>query len=137
MLKNIEVILSMIAPALTLLCTTLVFLKGKIKNKRMKNILENASKITSQIIPLIEQAEEFVNYSGEEKKEYVLTKLERYAINNKLKFDKEEISNKIEELITMSKQVNSKSKTVNKEALNCNNYNDIEEKLKQIVGGVK
>lgn len=132
MLKNIEVILSMLAPALTLLCTTLVFLKGKIKNKRMKNILENASKITSQIIPLIEQAEKFVNYSGEEKKEYVLTKLLGYAINNKLKFDKEEISNKIEELITMSKQVNSKT-----EGMNCNNCNEIEAKIKQIVGGVK
>ena len=57
---------------------------------------------------LIIDAEAFVNYSGAEKKEYVLTKANRFAIENKIPFNETELSDKIEELIILSKEVNKR-----------------------------
>lgn len=121
MKEKIEVILSIMAPLLTLLCTTIVFFQKFVKNKRLKYMLEHAEKITKMIIPYIVEAEELINYTGVEKKEYVMTKLNQYAIENKLKFDSNIISSKIEELLSMSKKVNYKEdidNNVEKEMLN-------------------
>lgn len=121
MKEKIEVILSIMAPLLTLLCTTIVFFQKFVKNKRLKYMLEHAEKITKMIIPYIVEAEELINYTGVEKKEYVMTKLNQYAIENKLKFDSNIISSKIEELLSMSKKVNYKDdidNNVEKEMLN-------------------
>lgn len=121
MKEKIEVILSIMAPLLTLLCTTIVFFQKFVKNKRLKYMLEHAEKITKMIIPYIVEAEELINYTGVEKKEYVMTKLNQYAIENKLKFDSNIISGKIEELLSMSKKVNYKDdidNNVEKEMLN-------------------
>ncbi len=52
-----------------------------------------------------------MHYSGEEKKEYVMTKANRYAIENDIAFDEDAVSEKVEELITLSKEVNAKAGT--------------------------
>ena len=72
-------------------------------------MLEKAEEVTKNIIPFIVEAEKFINYTGIEKKNYVMTRLNQYAIANDIKFDQEEISNKIEELVELTKQVNKKS----------------------------
>ena len=54
----------------------------------------------------MEIAEQFTNYSGEEKKEYVMTRVNQFALENKIKFDSEAVNEKIEELIGLSKKVN-------------------------------
>ena len=48
---------------------------------------------------------------GEEKKEYVMTKANRYAIENGIAFDETAVSDKVEELIALSKEVNAKDTT--------------------------
>lgn len=60
------------------------------------------------LLPYIEKAEKFVNYTGEEKKEYVMTQVNRYALENGIKFDYNVVSSKIEEYIELSKEVNAK-----------------------------
>ena len=55
----------------------------------------------------MEIAESFANYSGEEKKEYVITKVNQFAIENGIKFDLQMVTEKIEEMIELSKKVNS------------------------------
>lgn len=131
--ESIQVYLSFLAPCVTLLFTTVVFLQKFVKNKRLKKILEKTEEITREIIPCIAEAEKLSNYSGTEKKEYVMTKLNQYAIKNNISFDEEEASRRVEELVALTKEVNiskSTEKIVNKEP------QSIEEKIKNIMEGL-
>lgn len=108
--ENIQMYLSFLAPCVTLLLTTVVFLQKFVKNKKLKKILEKTEKITKEIIPYISDAEKLSHFSGEEKKEYVMTKLNKFAIENKIDFNEELTSQRIEELISLTKEVNCKNK---------------------------
>lgn len=109
-MENLSLILSTIATAIGLLITTLTFLLKFIKSAKAKKIAENIISIGNAIIPYIEQAELFANYSGAEKKEYVMTKANQFAIKNSINFDANLVSEKIEELVKLSKEVNSRDK---------------------------
>lgn len=112
MIANLEVILSVAGTALGLLITTITFLSKFLESAKAKKVAENIVKIGEAMIPYIEQAEAFVHYSGAEKKEYVLTKANRFAIENDIKFDAEAVSNKIEELVDLTKKVNKPNQVV-------------------------
>lgn len=107
-LENLRLILSLLAPALGLLCTTVIVLQKLVKNQKLKRILEKTEEITKQIIPCIIEAEKNLHYTGEKKKKMVMTKLNQYAIEKHLGFDEAAISQKIEQYIDLTKQVNSK-----------------------------
>ena len=99
-MDKIKIIISLLATTLSLLFTTSLSLFKFI----------NSKKLNKKIIDLMKIAKEFTNYSGIEKKEYVLTKLNQLSIDNKVNFDIEKASSKIEELISLSKNVNAKEK---------------------------
>ena len=61
------------------------------------------------ITPLILEAEKFVHYTCQEKKEYVMTKTMQQARDANIKFDEIEASYKIEELVGLTKLVNIKT----------------------------
>ncbi len=125
--ENIHIYLSLLAPVLGLLCTTAVFLQKFVKNKKLKKILEKTEQITKEIIPCITEAERYSNYTGEEKKSYVMTKLNQLAIEQHLNFDYDKISNKIEDLIELTKKVNYQPRE-NLEVIHNVIENKIEEK---------
>lgn len=127
-MEEIKMYVSYITPILTIICSFLIFLKNKIKKKQVSKMVEKTEELMKRIIPYIEEAERFTNFSGEEKKEYVMTKLKGYAINFGIDFDENSISNKVEELIELSKKVNT-FKDENKES--------IENRIKKIIGGIK
>lgn len=108
-MENLEIIISVAGAALGLLVTTVTFLSKFIKNAKGKKVAENIIKIGNAMIPYIQEAETFLNYSGEEKKQYVMTKANQFAIDNNIPFDAEAVSDKIEELIGLTKQVNVKT----------------------------
>ena len=116
-MENLSLILSTIATAVGFLVTTLTFLLKFIKNAKAKKIAENVITIGNAIIPYIEQAESFINYSGAEKKEFVMTKANQFAINNGIEFNAGLVSAKIEELVKLSKEVNSRDKDKAQKAL--------------------
>lgn len=64
--------------------------------------------ISEQLNAFIVEAEQFKNYTGKEKKNYVLTKMNQFSIENGIKFSSEFISEKIEEIISLTKNVNTK-----------------------------
>lgn len=138
-LEDIQLFLPFLAPALGLLFTTIVFLKKFVKNKKLKKVLEKAEEITKEIIPCIMEAEKFVNYTGEEKKNFVMTKLNQFAIVNNIKFNEEETSNKIEQLVSLTKEVN-----VNNTSNYINNVqiqeeikkDSIEQQIQNIIAGL-
>ena len=108
-MENLEIILSAAGTALGLFVTTVTFLAKFIKNAKGKKVAENIVKIGNAMIPYIQEAETFLNYSGEEKKQYVMTKANQFAIDNNIPFDAEAVSDKIEELIGLTNQVNVKT----------------------------
>lgn len=139
-LEDIKLCLSFLAPVLGLLCTTAVFLKKFVKNKNLKKILEKAEIITKEIIPCILEAEKFVNYSGEEKKTYVMTKLNQFAIANNIIFDEATTSSKVEELVALTKEVNvnNTSNNIKHEVIEEEiQKNDIEKQIQSIIAGLR
>lgn len=107
-MESLELWLSIIGTALSLLITTLVFVIKFIKCYRAKKKMLNTSLLFEAVAPIVEIAESYSNYSGEEKKQFVLTKVNQFALENNIPFNADDISKKIEELIELSKQVNAK-----------------------------
>ena len=110
-MEMLEVIVSLSGAALGLLITAMTFIVKFCKSAKAKKIAEQTIEIANAVLPYIEQAEKFVSYSGEEKKEYVMTKANQYAIYNGIAFDEAAVSAKVEELISLTKQVNVRKKT--------------------------
>lgn len=131
-IENIKMYISFLTPILGLICTTAIFLQKTVKNKKLKKVLEKTEEITKNIIPLIKEAEKLTNYSGEEKKEYVITRLQQYAISNNIDLDLEYISSRIEELIELTKVVNANSDNNNAESNVI-----VEEKIAKLVASMK
>ncbi len=105
-MEKIEQIIIIAANCLGLLATFTGFLIPLVKNVKAKNKLVALNKLTSTLQTLIIEAEEFTNFTGTEKKEYVMTKANRYAIKNKIPFDEQLVSDKVEDLVALSKEVN-------------------------------
>ena len=137
--EDIKLFFPFLAPTLGLLCTTIVFLKKFVKNKKLKKVLEKAEKLTKEIIPCIMQAEKFINYTGEEKKNFVMTKLNQFAISNNIKFNEEETSSKVEELVALTKEVNvnNTSNFINETKINEEIKKDsIEQQIQNIIASL-
>lgn len=136
-IERIKQLLTNITPLIGLLSTTIIFFRSSVKNKSLRKLLTKSEEILSKIVPSIEEAESFINYSGEEKKEYVLTKLNRYALENNIFFDNEVIEAKIEEYIRLTKTVNTgKPKNSNK-IVPINKTDDIVDAIKNIINELK
>lgn len=107
-MENFELILSLAGTAFSLFVACIIFIIKIVQAIRSKKQTINATLLEEAIPPLMEIAEKFQNYSGKEKKEYVMTKINQFAIENKLHFDANTISDKIEQLIKLTKEVNAK-----------------------------
>ena len=110
-MQKLELILSMAGTAFGLGITALTFMIKFVRGAKAKRAAERLIKIGNAVIPFIEQAEKFTHYTGAEKKEYVLTKANQFAIEKGIDFNAAEVGAKIEELVTLTKQVNFKAIT--------------------------
>ena len=104
---DLEFLFSMLGTALGILITILTFIIKLSKNTKVRKNAEKLLLLTNQIATYVKEAEGFSNYTGVEKKNYVLTKMNQFSIDNNVKYNEEYISNKIEELIDTTKVVNS------------------------------
>ena len=109
-MEKLEVILSLAVTALGLLATTITFtikfiaaVKAKTKELKKKNLFD-------ALVTFIQEAEKFVCSTGAEKKEIAINKAMAFAAANGIDFPLDEVSEKIESLIAMSKQVNAPAK---------------------------
>lgn len=98
-----------------ILITSVSFLIPLIKNQKAKAAAETALKIAQQVQPYIVEAEKFINYSGDEKLAYVVTKANQYAISQNIKFDAVAVTEQIENLVALTKKVNKREKDIKKE----------------------
>lgn len=107
-MEYIEKIVTIVSACIGLLATITGFLVPLVKSVKAKNRLVAINKLTTELQTLIIDAEAFVNFSGEEKKEYVMTKANRYAIENKIPYNEADVSQKVEDLVALSKEVNKR-----------------------------
>lgn len=117
MLENVNLWLTIISTALGIIITVLGFSIRLIKNEKARKIAEKAKKIADDALKMtnflkngIVEAEKFTHYTGEEKKNYVLTITNQFAIQNNIDFDKEEVGKQIDELVALTRQVNQREK---------------------------
>lgn len=110
MLENFQLLLQILYYSLGILIVVVSFLIPLVKNAKAKKALKTTLDIATAIRPYVIEAEKFVNYTGAEKLNYVMTKANQYAIENGLKFDAEATKKEIEELIELTKQVNKREK---------------------------
>lgn len=109
-MENIEWILSLAATVLSLFVACVSFLIKLIKTVREKIRNKKHSELMESVAPIMEIAENYTQYKGVDKKEYVMDKVNLYAAENGLLYDAKAVAEKIEELIEFSKQVNKREK---------------------------
>lgn len=81
-----------------------------IKQGKYKNLFkgENAKHTVMDILrEAMVTVENFANYTADEKKEYVMTKVNQYCIDNNITYDATLTAENIEKMIDFSKGVNS------------------------------
>jgi hypothetical protein len=109
-MEKLEIILSLSGTGLGLLITAVTFMAKFIKNSKAKKAAESVVEIGNAVLPYIKQAETFINYSGAEKKEYVITKANQFALEHGIRFDAASVAVKVEELVKLTKEVNKREK---------------------------
>ena len=115
-ITTLEIILKIVSFVVGAIVTGLTILAPYLKNSKAKKIAENVIEISQIAQTYIVEAEKFIHFSGAEKKEWVLTKTNQFAIENKIPFDKNLASNTIENIIKLTKQINIREKDINKSA---------------------
>lgn len=109
---NTETIMTVCALIGTLLSLLGLFfsLLAKSKNKKARTIAESMLEVIDFCKDAVRIAEEFTNFSGEEKKAYATTLVKQKCIEEGIKINDTEISNDIENIISISKNINSRNK---------------------------
>lgn len=80
--------------------------------KAIKNAIQtkNWNALKTELQSFITKAEGFSNFTGTEKKEIVLAWASNFCISRGMKFDADKVSNEIEELVKLTKNVNQREK---------------------------
>ena len=107
-MENMEIILSLAGTAISLLVACITFIVKLVRSIRARVREEGAAALMNAVAPIVEIAETFIGYSGAEKKEYVLTKVNQYALESGIEFDASAVSDRIEQLVELSRQVNKR-----------------------------
>lgn len=112
-MEKLEIILSLGGTVISFIITLIFVIIKLIKWKKNYKSLEEEKELYDLVDDLMSIAETYNNYLGKEKKEYVITKLNQFAIENEIDFDKEKVDERIEKLIKLSKNVNYKKTNTN------------------------
>lgn len=105
-----NMLLTSVISACGLAISTITFIIKFFTSIRDKKFLSQMLLVSEAIIPLVEEAERFVNFSGIEKKEFVMTRVIELMNSNHWKISKETVSDKIESFVSLSKKVNAFTK---------------------------
>ena len=106
-MEKLELNISLLGARVATVATAATFIAKFVKSVTAKRVAEQTIEICNALLPFVEQAESFVHYSGEEKKQFVMTKANRYALCRGLAFDEQLVGEKVEELVALTKSVNT------------------------------
>lgn len=68
------------------------------------------NKVAKMTLDMMKKAENFTHYSGEEKKAFVMTSVNRFAMEKRYGFNSEKVSDFIEKSIEATKRINRRAK---------------------------
>lgn len=103
----LEILIWVIGTAIPFTVALIMSIKKTIKEK-------NWTKIETVLPEFIIKAEQFLNYKGAEKKEYVKTQLGLFCIENGIHFDHEKFEKEIDKIVELTKKVNARDKDIPK-----------------------
>lgn len=90
--------------------------KAKKNAEKVVKALSGFELICRNIQSLVVKAEQFRNFSGAERKEWVMTQLRIVALENSIVFDESAVSEKVEEVVSTTNKVNV-NKNVSRETI--------------------
>lgn len=108
---------------LSLVTTILSVIIKHTKSEKTKNTATSILNIVDKIQGLIIEAEKHVNYSGNDKFDFVMTRMKAFLMANKIAINEDTIIDLIEKEIVLSKNVNTNAniENVSRETLNNKN----------------
>jgi len=68
------------------------------------------NKIMQILYALVMDAEKFSNYNGQEKKEFVKSRLAVYTLKNKIIFDEKRFETAIDDIVKLTREVNKRER---------------------------
>ena len=107
-MENLEYIFSLVGTVLSFLVALLTLVLKLMKVLKDKSITEDREKLVEKLLELVVEAEGMLDYSGKEKKAYVMEKVSEFASREDIEADLEFVSEEIEKLVELSKQVNAR-----------------------------
>lgn len=111
-METIHAIILLLSTVLPLLGTAITFISKFIKSDKGKKTTQDLLTLTSTMEDLMMKAEKFTDYTGEQKKIYVLRCVKNIALSAGREFNEAYAGDLLEKLINFSKGVNtSKTKT--------------------------
>ena len=107
-MEKLEYIFSLVGTVLSFLVALLTLVLKLMKVLKDKSITEDREKLVEKLLELVVEAEGLLDYSGKEKKAYVMEKVSEFASREDIEADLEFVSEEIEKLVELSKQVNAR-----------------------------
>lgn len=98
--------ISFLSGCVSILIPYLKTAKAKKNAEKIVNALSGFELICENIQPLVVKAEQFRNFSGAERKEWVMTQLRIVALQHSIAFDENAVSEKVEEIVSTTNKVN-------------------------------
>lgn len=92
--------------ALSTVLSVIFGVLSKSKSSKVATAAKTALAITEEAKVLIAKAEAIVGFTGVSKKEWVMVKLNDYAIKNGLTYNEEQVDTIVESLIALTNKVN-------------------------------
>lgn len=108
--ETLKLILTAAGLVLALITTIVTAVAKNTKSAKAAKVANMLLSITSAATQFVAQAELITGFTGANKKEWVMTKLNQYCIENQINWDEKIADEAVEKLITFSKDVNAKSK---------------------------
>lgn len=105
-MELIQIVITFVSTILGLLVTLVTFILKFVNNKKTKERALNFINVSNKLIELIIEVEKIEALKGDGKKRYVLERIDEYASRNNLQYDKEEVTKKLEEYVTLTRNVN-------------------------------
>lgn len=111
----LDIVLQVVFPVFTIILSIVI---GFSKNKKVKKLASNILLITEMAKTYIVEAEQKTNYTGQEKKEFVITRLLKFIVDNSIKNITEEmLSDIIENEVALTNEVNVNKKKLSQHSM--------------------
>jgi len=110
MFYTVREILVIVGAIVGIISTAVPLIIKLIKKSRQWTKERDWNKIMEMLPRLIVEAEHFTNYTGQEKKEFVKSRLAIFAINNRIAFNETGLEAAIDDAVKLTREVNVREK---------------------------